>query len=456
MANMNNAFGVTIGINPGTGLAAPVYTHWTALFADMHALGLTWLRFQIPWRNIELTQGVYDWTAMDDAVSHCNAQGVNIMGTINDAPTFYLATASQKASSEPFYLMDPTGAATFATAFLSRYNGGAQGHLDAIGFNENANIHNTSPNDTLVLNQTITNAGGPYTALTIQAAAQTADVGTLLYLAGINNLTDVATVSSAVAVGDTSVAISSFTPAVSYSPGQVISVAYVATNNSPYSLYNPGSGGVTTKAKAEPARDGHFASPVFNAVAVAVRALNATIPLGLPLAWWPQPINGSTYPGSPSNYTAFFQDMFTNCAAHIDAQTFLDFHFYPNKVAPQVGSPQVSTIAQAISDLQAVAASNGHTGMPIWCTEFGWQVPQDTDAITQAANYQTVLQALIPSPNTHGNKAFFFTLLYGSVGNGSSLVLIDGSHQPAYATVQAYTGGANSLTNKYGGFMVHA
>lgn len=434
--------GVTIGMNRTPSTPFP---YWTALFADMRALGLTWLRFQLRWKDVETSQGVYSWAVLDDAVARCNAAGISIMYTIQGAPTWALTTGSQKASSEPWYLMDATLAAGFVTTALSRYNGGAQGHLDALGFNEDFNIHATSSTDILTLNQTITNAGGPYTSLTINAAAQTADAGTKIYVAGYGNTTDVATVASLVNIGGTVVAISSFTPAVTYNAGQVMHPAYTSANNTgDPNLYYAGTGGTkSSNPKSQPARSPVFATAVFNAVYAAVRALNATIPLGLPVMWWTQPVNASTYPGSPSNYTAFLQGLYTGCQANFghDPNVFIDLHYYSNATEPLVGSGQVSSIIQALADISAVILANGDNGRQVWITEFGWQVTNDiADYYTQMIRLTQTLEAMRTSGMvTH---VFVYTIdEMQSAIDQSSLVKWNGSlsvYEVGFGILQTY------------------
>lgn len=112
----------------------------------MKSRNLTWLRFQLSWCSIELIQGVYTWTALDDAVAQCNAAGIKILYTIRGAPTWALTTVSEKATTEPFFLPDPTLTAGFATQVATRYNGlNGHGKIDAFGYNEDFNIHFTAP-----------------------------------------------------------------------------------------------------------------------------------------------------------------------------------------------------------------------------------------------------------------------------------------------------------------------
>jgi hypothetical protein len=59
------------------------------LIPDMKSLGLTWIRYQLPWHFIEQTKGVYTWTALDDVVATCNSNNINICYVIQESPLFY-------------------------------------------------------------------------------------------------------------------------------------------------------------------------------------------------------------------------------------------------------------------------------------------------------------------------------------------------------------------------------
>lgn len=157
MANALNPYGVTIGLNPGSGNPASNYAYWSNLFGDVATLGLTTLRFQLSWDSIQLHQSdlpsAWSWGPLDDAVSHCNAQGINIVFPLRGAPSWTLNQASQQATTEPWYLPNSNGTsdtnsfAYFAQQVATRYNGNnGHGHLDGIEVgNEEFNIHHTSP-----------------------------------------------------------------------------------------------------------------------------------------------------------------------------------------------------------------------------------------------------------------------------------------------------------------------
>src|SRR5947209_5643748 len=105
--------GMTKGVNVNSP-PAPLYTFWNNLIPDLQRLGAAVARDQCDWNLIETSQGVYDWSYYDDVVVHYNAAGIKLCLTIRGAPTWALVTASQQATDEPWYLMDPTLAAGFA------------------------------------------------------------------------------------------------------------------------------------------------------------------------------------------------------------------------------------------------------------------------------------------------------------------------------------------------------
>src|SRR5579859_6962832 len=59
------------------------------LITDMKSIGLTWLRYQLPWVFIEQKQGVYTWTALDNVVATCNSNNINLCYVIQGSPLFY-------------------------------------------------------------------------------------------------------------------------------------------------------------------------------------------------------------------------------------------------------------------------------------------------------------------------------------------------------------------------------
>jgi hypothetical protein len=116
----DNPYGITIGNASAGG------TLNAAAITDMQNLGITWLRYQVRWDQVDQTgttnqnPATYIWTAWDDAVSKCNAAGINICLTIFGAPAQF-----QGPSGNP---LNPAYTATFASQVAAAYtpNSGSQ------------------------------------------------------------------------------------------------------------------------------------------------------------------------------------------------------------------------------------------------------------------------------------------------------------------------------------------
>ncbi|QBD77609.1 hypothetical protein EPA93_17060 [Ktedonosporobacter rubrisoli] len=116
----DNPYGATIGVQD----SSPTFYLKPQAIEDMRTLGMTWLRFQVPWSSIEITQGDYsdtgaNWNIWDDAIRRCNAAGINLCLTIRHAPAFWLTQSCSQGATLP----DPQGTANFASAIAQRYDG---------------------------------------------------------------------------------------------------------------------------------------------------------------------------------------------------------------------------------------------------------------------------------------------------------------------------------------------
>jgi len=210
----------------------------------------------------------------------------------------------------------------------------------------------------------------------------------------------------------------------------VAKVAYIAMNSSsPYDVFNPGPLGVRTGLKSQPDRDGKYAAAVINAVTPAIRAVNSTIPIGTPCTWWLQPSNINGFPDGISNMTAFWQQLYTDAGANIDAYTFFDGHYYTNTIDPTVGNNQTSTIAQWMTDFQNVSAANGDTGRQIWLTEFNWQANTTTTSSTAIAAGTRTITCGVVTGAAAGIQA-----------------LIDTGANQETVTITSASGGAQTIT----------
>ncbi len=143
--NFANPYGMTFGVNPGSGNTGTPFSHWDRLLPDLALLGVKKIRFNYSWDSIEHPQGTTDFTVLDDAVSHLNAAGIEMTYVIRGAPTWAETNPAQQASDEPWILADPTMFANWCTTIGTRYDGThGHGQIDRYEItNEEANIHFT-------------------------------------------------------------------------------------------------------------------------------------------------------------------------------------------------------------------------------------------------------------------------------------------------------------------------
>jgi hypothetical protein len=115
----DNPYGVTVyHSNAATSALAQ-------LIPDMQALGLTWLRYQVPFTAIDSPQATYTWTSLDAMVSVANAANINIIFSMDQAPSWGLDGTTG--------LPTPAYTTTVAGLVAARYNGlTGHGHLDSI------------------------------------------------------------------------------------------------------------------------------------------------------------------------------------------------------------------------------------------------------------------------------------------------------------------------------------
>jgi hypothetical protein len=87
-------------------------------------LGLAWVKLQIPWKDVEPEQGIYDWTAWDATVDAYAAAGVKVLLTIPKAPDWARPAEDDKSVEGP--PADPAAYARFVGAVAGRYRGKVQ------------------------------------------------------------------------------------------------------------------------------------------------------------------------------------------------------------------------------------------------------------------------------------------------------------------------------------------
>ena len=80
--------------------------------------GARWIRIDINWAQIQYAgQGTYYWTAIDAAVQHAEAAGLQVLGTIAYTPTW-----ARPAGQSSMYNPDPSQYAGFASAAVAHYS----------------------------------------------------------------------------------------------------------------------------------------------------------------------------------------------------------------------------------------------------------------------------------------------------------------------------------------------
>lgn len=126
-----NYLTLTRGIEPdlpaqahplGTNVALEHYTTDADLdraLAAAKAAGLTVLRQQFPWREIEPTSGNYSWTKWDRIVQHATAANLQLVAVLDTAPTWAQRDYERDVPTAPPANFDDF--ARFASAFARHY-----------------------------------------------------------------------------------------------------------------------------------------------------------------------------------------------------------------------------------------------------------------------------------------------------------------------------------------------
>ena len=106
------------------GIQADPRGNKAANIGHMNALGFNWVKFQMPWKDVEPSPGNYQWGTWDDVIGAYNAAGINVLLSIPKAPDWARPPGDDKSVEGP-----PADYGTFAK-FLgdvaARYNGKVQ------------------------------------------------------------------------------------------------------------------------------------------------------------------------------------------------------------------------------------------------------------------------------------------------------------------------------------------
>jgi hypothetical protein len=127
-----------VGISFGDTLPAKSIAQLDAIFADLNSIGITWIRFDMAWSDIQHdSQSTYDWSAMDRIVAAANTYHLKMLPDLAYTPAWARDPAcSTNDKCEP---ANNTDFATFVQTAAKRYT--SQGIVDWEIWNE-PNINN--------------------------------------------------------------------------------------------------------------------------------------------------------------------------------------------------------------------------------------------------------------------------------------------------------------------------
>jgi hypothetical protein len=98
------------------------------MFAEMQAAGITLIRVEFVWANIETNPGVYDFGVYDQFVLDAAKHGITVMPVIYDEPGWDTSRPKKVKPGSVEYLnyppADPSSIAPFVTALVKQYGPG--------------------------------------------------------------------------------------------------------------------------------------------------------------------------------------------------------------------------------------------------------------------------------------------------------------------------------------------
>jgi hypothetical protein len=107
-----------VGISYGGRLSGMSAATLKATFDDAVRLGVTWVRDDLSWANVEATRGTYDWAPFDAVVASANAHGLSVVPILDFTPAWSRPAGCSSQACAP---SDPTAFAAFARAAARRY-----------------------------------------------------------------------------------------------------------------------------------------------------------------------------------------------------------------------------------------------------------------------------------------------------------------------------------------------
>lgn len=115
-ANNNPPFGYGIQPDPRGNTVANI--------AHIQTLGLGWVKFYLPWKDVEATPGDYHWDLWDEVIGAYSTNGIKVMLTIANAPDWARPVNDEK--SVEGLPADPATYAAFVSQVAQRYQGKVQ------------------------------------------------------------------------------------------------------------------------------------------------------------------------------------------------------------------------------------------------------------------------------------------------------------------------------------------
>jgi hypothetical protein len=93
--------------------------NYTENISHVQTIGFEWVRLQMAWKDVEWTQGTYDWTRWDETIEAYHQAGINVLLCIPKAPDWARPVNDDK--SVEGLPVDPQTYADFVVKVVTRY-----------------------------------------------------------------------------------------------------------------------------------------------------------------------------------------------------------------------------------------------------------------------------------------------------------------------------------------------
>ncbi len=111
----------SVNVPFGYGLQADPRGDTGANINHLHALGFNWVKFQMPWKDVEPEPGNYKWGFWDEVINAYSANGIQVLLSIPKAPNWARPPDDDKSVEGP--PQDPGQYAGFVARVADRYRG---------------------------------------------------------------------------------------------------------------------------------------------------------------------------------------------------------------------------------------------------------------------------------------------------------------------------------------------